>query len=210
LLYFLFRLLRGREPVALQINAQQFVIFDQHGVRVCFIHAEKTFSIPKGIWTLSDSSGKQQLEPCTRSKVQQHICYTAFLVMTLALALCRSADAQQHAVFDSHPSLRSPTGWIFENMAHVVVANLNRPRLEIYNKAQKEYFMPAPEEMISGNSALRSIKRGFRPFNWRPRESNYEGVDSVLRSGYDVWALQYTVSRSHRALPKVSTRFTRI
>ena len=46
---------------------------------------------------------------------------------------------------------------------------------------------------------MRGIKRGFRPFYRRPRESDYESVDSVLRSGYDFWALQYTVSRSHRA-----------
>jgi len=122
--------------------------------------------------------------------------------MTLALALCRNAEAQQHAVFamlNSHPTLRAPAGWMFENMAHVVVANSQRPRLEIYYKDNKEYNMPAPEVMISGNSALRGIKRAFRPFYWQPRETNYEGVDAVLRLGSDVWALQYTVSRSHRA-----------
>jgi len=103
-------------------------------------------------------------------------------------------------MLNSHPSLRSPAGWIFENMAHVVVPT--RIGLDLkYITRLKKYFMPAPdhEEMISGNSALRGIKRGFRPFYWRPRDSDYESVDSVLRSGDDVWALQYTVSRSHRA-----------
>jgi len=61
--------------------------------------------------------------------------------------------------------------------------------------------MPAPEEIISGNS-LRGIKREFRPFYWRSRGSNCEGVDSVLRCGDDVWVLQYTVSRPRRAATK--------
>ena len=127
---------------------------------------------------------------------------TTFLLKTFALALSRSADAQQHAVFamfNSHPTLRSPAGWIFENMAHVVVASPKRPQLKMYNGANREFSLPAPEEMISGNSALRGVKEQFRSFYWRPRESNYEGVDAVLRRGNDVWALQYTVSRSHRA-----------
>jgi hypothetical protein len=72
---------------------------------------------------------------------------------------------------------------MFENMAHVMTAG----------------FMPAPEEMISGNSALKNLKSHFLPFYWRPRESNYEGVDAVLRYGDQIWALQYIVSRSHRA-----------
>ena len=129
------------------------------------------------------------------SRLPALIIPTAFLLESFALALCRSAEAQQHSVLamlNSHPTLRSPAGWMFENMAHVIIADSKRPRLKIYNMARKEYTIPAPEEMISGNSALRGIKREFRPFYWRPLESNYEGVDSVLRCGNHVWALQYT------------------
>ena len=53
-----------------------------------------------------------------------------------------------------------------------------------------KFSMPSPEEMISGNTALRDLRKRFRSFYWRPRESNYEGVDSVLRCGDNVWVLQ--------------------
>jgi len=123
---------------------------------------------------------------------------TKILTKILALALCRSAAAQ-HAVFamlNSHPSLRSPAGWMFENLAHVVVADSNRPRLQIY-KGDKEYSIPAPAKMISGNTALKGVQPPFH-FYWRLRERNYQGVDAVIRCGNEVWALQYTVSRTHR------------
>ena len=51
---------------------------------------------------------------------------TKFLFKILALALSRSAEAQKHAVFaflNTHPTLRSPVGWIFENIAHVIVGD---------------------------------------------------------------------------------------
>jgi hypothetical protein len=91
---------------------------------------------------------------------------------------------------------------MFENMAHVVVGDPKRSRIKIYDDRNKEFSMPAPENMISGNTALRGLRKPFRSFYWRPRESNYEGVDSVLRCGDNIWALQYTVSRSHRAATK--------
>jgi hypothetical protein len=36
-------------------------------------------------------------------------------------------------------------------------------------------------------------------FYWRPGEPNFKSVDAVIRQGNTVWALQYTVSRAHRA-----------
>ena len=52
--------------------------------------------------------------------------------------------------------------------------------------------------MISGNDAIKHIQSPFN-FYWWPRETNFEGVDAVIRKGDNVWALQYTVSRAHRA-----------
>jgi len=99
------------------------------------------------------------------------------------------------------PLFAAPPGGCSKIWPTLSLPTRNGLDLKIYNKAHKEYFMPAPEEIISGNS-LRGIKMEFRPFYWRPRGSNYEGVDSVLRCGDDVWVLQYTVSRPRRAATK--------
>jgi hypothetical protein len=45
---------------------------------------------------------------------------------------------------------------------------------------------------------MRHILAPFH-FYWRPRDPNFKGVDAVIRQGNTVWALQYTVSRAHRA-----------
>lgn len=86
---------------------------------------------------------------------------------------------------------------MFENMAHVFAADPERSQLHITTRTKKG-TIPAPEVMISGNDSLRRILPPFR-FYWRPREPNFKGVDAVIRHGSHVWALQYTVSRAHRA-----------
>ena len=123
---------------------------------------------------------------------------TTFLLKALTLALSRDVATQQDVVFamlNSHPTLRSPAGWMFENMAHVVAADPARSSLQIYTSTKRD-FIPAPKVMISGNDAMGHI---HAPFYWRPRETNFEGIDAVIRYGNSVWALQYTVSRAHRA-----------
>ena len=53
LIYLLVLRLLAKEPVALQINSQEFVLFDHHGVS---IHPAVTGHVPEGAWALSDSS----------------------------------------------------------------------------------------------------------------------------------------------------------
>jgi len=130
--------------------------------------------------------------------------------MTPALALRRSAEAQQHAVFamlNSHPTLRAPAWWMFESMAHVVVANSQRPRLKIYNK---EYGMHAPEEMISGNSALRVLNRSSILFI-----GDRERATTKVLMVFFEWAAvsghcSIQLVDLIVLLPKASTRFARI
>jgi hypothetical protein len=126
---------------------------------------------------------------------------TPFLTKTLGLAMSRSAAAQQHSIFamlNSHPTLRAPAGWLFENMAHVVVSDPRRSPLPIYtNINATENTIPAPGNMISGNTALGGIQAPF-DFFWRPREITFPGVDAIICRDNNVWALQYTVSQTHR------------
>ena len=51
--------------------------------------------------------------------------------------------------------------------------------------------------MIAGPTALKCILAPYN-FFWRPVKSNFKGVDAIIRSGDDVWALQYTISREHK------------
>ncbi len=78
LLFLLVHLLRERIPVALQIDAKKFVLFDNHGARIYKTDSTYASAIPKGAWTLSDSSGAEQLEPCAAFKYSKaHIVHTS-------------------------------------------------------------------------------------------------------------------------------------
>jgi hypothetical protein len=79
LLCLLDYLLRERIPVALQIDAKNFVLFDNHGTRI-YKTIQHMYAplIPKGAWTLSDSSGAEQLKPCAAFKYSKaHIVHTS-------------------------------------------------------------------------------------------------------------------------------------
>jgi hypothetical protein len=129
------------------------------------------------MWALSDSSVEQQLEPC--STFQNSPAH-----LRLGLAMPCSAAAQQHSIFamlNSHPTLHAPAGWLFENMAHVVVSDPRRSPLPIYtNINATETTIPAPGIMISGNTGLGGIQAPF-DFYWRPREITFPGVDAIIQ-----------------------------
>jgi len=78
LLCLLVYLLQEQLPVALQIDAHEFVLFDNRGVRSYQTISRYASAIPNGAWTLSDSSGEQQLEPCAAFKYSKaHIIHTS-------------------------------------------------------------------------------------------------------------------------------------
>ena len=61
------------QAVALQINVDHFVLFDEGGIRKHGKHDD--FAIPKGTWTLSDS---QSFEPCTAFQYSEgHLLHTS-------------------------------------------------------------------------------------------------------------------------------------
>lgn len=52
--------------------------------------------------------------------------------------------------------------------------------------------------MISDSTKLKNIQEPF-DFYWRPGEQqNFPGVNAIIRSGNIVWALQFTISTSHK------------
>jgi hypothetical protein len=65
--------LQQKQAVALQINAHEFVLFNEGGVTK---HGEHdNFVIPKGAWTLSDS---ESLGPCSAFRFSKgHLLYTS-------------------------------------------------------------------------------------------------------------------------------------
>jgi hypothetical protein len=125
---------------------------------------------------------------------------TQFLTNALGAAMSHQAAAQQHTFFNilsGHPSLGSAAGWLFENYAHVCLSDPSRNALQAYLQNETNpQLIPAPAEIIAGNTALRNIKEPY-DFYWQPRESNFPGIDAVIRKGNVVWALQLTISDSH-------------
>jgi len=87
---------------------------------------------------------------------------------------------------------------MFENLAHVVIADSKWPRLKIYERFNKKYSIPALAKMISGNAALRGIQSPFISIGDLERATTKVSM-LLIRCGDDVWALQYTVTgRTHR------------
>ncbi|KAK2459274.1 hypothetical protein APHAL10511_008695, partial [Amanita phalloides] len=125
---------------------------------------------------------------------------TPFLCCTFGLAMSRQAAAQQHTFFrmlSSHPSFCAAGGWLFEDYAHNRLSAPNREPLKAHSLDGTVYHIPVPAKMIAGSTALKNI-RPPHDFYWRPVTPNFKGVDAIIRSGDDVWVLQYTISREHK------------
>jgi hypothetical protein len=125
---------------------------------------------------------------------------TPFLATMLGLALARVAVARQQAAFtmlSKHPSLRTAAGWLFENYGHAVLSDPNRAPLATYIRDEIEApSIPPPNNVISGSTALKNIRPPFS-FYWRLRETNFEGLDAIIRHNNTVWGLQYTIRAKH-------------
>ena len=122
------------------------------------------------------------------------------------MAVARHATAQKHLFFtilNSHPTLRSPAGWLFENYGHFFFSLANR-RESTHGYLEDDpnpHPIPTAGRIISGSTALKEVQSPFN-FYWRPREPTFEGVDALLRSGNIAWALQYAVGMSHCSATK--------
>lgn len=78
LLYILARRLHERQPVALQVDASNFALFDKGGASLHESSPISAYLIPEGAWALSDSSGGEVVEPCSAFKWHRtHIVHTS-------------------------------------------------------------------------------------------------------------------------------------
>lgn len=73
LFYVLVRRLQERKTVALQINRQQFALFDERGV--C-LHSSICDYVPEGAWALSDQTGEHEL--CAFTYPFAHVIRTGY------------------------------------------------------------------------------------------------------------------------------------
>ncbi|KAF8330992.1 hypothetical protein F5887DRAFT_895307, partial [Amanita rubescens] len=125
---------------------------------------------------------------------------TSFLSQTFGSAMSRQAAAQQHTFFrmlKSYPAFCGAGGCLFKVYGHNRLSDPTRQPLEAHSP-DGVYHIRAPAKMIAGNTALKSMQEPFN-FYWRPAEPNFEGVDAIIRFENHVWALQYTISKNHRA-----------
>ncbi|CAA7264990.1 unnamed protein product [Cyclocybe aegerita] len=128
---------------------------------------------------------------------------TPLIASALGVALSSQDEATQHTFFSmlkGHPSLRGAARWLFESYAHVYFSNLTRGTLKAYCADPKlaSLSIPYTAGMIAGSTVLNKIQPPHN-FYWRPRETNYSGVDAVIRVDNDVYALQFTISSAHRS-----------
>ena len=127
---------------------------------------------------------------------------TAYLFKTLAVAVFRHALANQHSIFatlSAHPSLGTAAGWWFENLAHVKLSDPTRRPIPTYARGDSNSSpIPVAKVVLSGSTALRNIQKPL-DFYWRPREPNFEGIDSLICVGNTVRVQRYTTSSSHRS-----------
>ncbi|KIM47251.1 hypothetical protein M413DRAFT_23478 [Hebeloma cylindrosporum] len=79
LLYLLVRRLQERQPVALQIDADKFALFDERGISLhSASDSGSSFAIPGGAWALSDA-GYGDGSPCIAFKSGgTHLVHTSF------------------------------------------------------------------------------------------------------------------------------------
>jgi hypothetical protein len=109
-------------------------------------------------------------------------------------------------MLSKHPSLRTATGWLFENYAHIVLSNLNCAPLSTYiRNGTGAPSIPSPNEIKSGSTALKAIQPPFS-FYWQSRQPNFEGLDAVIRDHNMAWGLQYTICAKHGSVTEGLTQ----
>ena len=144
------------------------------------------------------------IKPKTSRSLHTWTIPTSFLAQTFGLAMSRQAADQKNTLFrmlSSHPSFCDAGGRLFEHYAHNQLSEPGRKPLLAYSPDGKVCCIPVPAKLIAGTTTLNHIQPPHN-FYWRPVNSNFEGVDAIIRSGNDVWALQYTISRTHKSATK--------
>ena len=126
---------------------------------------------------------------------------TAFLFITLGIAVSRQTMALKQCFFTTlrdHPHLGSPAGWLFKNYAHICFSAPNyTPFVGYLPNDPNPHTISTARQIITGSTKLKNIQGPFN-FYWQPREPHFPGVDAIIRSGDIVWALQFTISSSHK------------
>ena len=118
----------------------------------------------------------------------------------------KHATAQKHLFFtilNSHLTLRSPAGWLFENHGHFFfsVANRRESTHGYLEDDPNPHPIPTTGRIISGSTALKQVQPPFN-FYWWSWEPTFEGVDGLLRSGNIPWGLQYAVGNNQCSATK--------
>ena len=123
---------------------------------------------------------------------------TPFLRRTFGLAMSRQGEAQQDTTFfrilNGHLSFREAGRWLFGDYAHNRLSELEREPLKAYSPDGTVYHIPVPAKMIVGFTALKNIQPPHN-FYWRPVKPNFKGINALIRSGNNVWALQYMINK---------------
>ncbi|KAF9234891.1 hypothetical protein BU15DRAFT_52015 [Melanogaster broomeanus] len=128
---------------------------------------------------------------------------TARLTRAIVRAILKrdaNVMAQFFSATSSHAFMRGTAGYVFEQWVHarfISGASLDCTWLNCRSRSLPRTLPTArPSQLISTNTEL---KTHIPPFYWRPPSNNFPGIDGLLRHGDDVYAIQCTISQTHRS-----------
>jgi hypothetical protein len=119
---------------------------------------------------------------------------TAFLAGQLASRVL--VDSELHKLFSRltiHPDNWTASRWLYENFVH---AQLTTPReLEVLDNEENKVIIHKKWKFIPRPVAL--LGETVPPLYWRPAQGDFPGIDAVLRTGTETWAIQVTVGNRY-------------
>jgi hypothetical protein len=124
---------------------------------------------------------------------------TLFLEKKLALAIAEVDNAQLQTVFSwmsGHSLTRTAAGWMFENFVHAWLTSKGN-KIAVFNEDDHSTFIQTTTHSIPGT--LDALRAHFAnpPLYWRPSQNNFPGIDAVLCTGSEIWAIQATIAYKH-------------
>lgn len=121
--------------------------------------------------------------------------------------LSTDLSVQLFEALSTHALTRTSVGWRHEFNVHKRLCTIEKP-LDIVRSGERRPIQPSSRLLAGTLLALSEIEAG-ESFYWIPSVANFPGVDGVLATGQDLYAVQANVASKHvspaKGLKKVWT-----
>jgi hypothetical protein len=126
---------------------------------------------------------------------------TAFLIGELTFVATYLNHLELHKLFSQltmHPNTRTAAGWLYENFVH---ARLTTPgEVQAIDNMGKESVIQTTNKFVLGLISI--LRKASPPLYWRPSQSHFPGIDAVLHTDTETWAIQTTIGNRHGTAEK--------